>query len=96
MENLLSHLTHKLDISGDETSIAAKYHRGKENIPPTDGMDPVAAINIVVPVSRQTDQLRSPLGDLDPAGLCAERCDVNSYFVIPADQREDQFGTFDF
>lgn len=94
MGNLLSHSTLELDISGDVSSIAAKYHRGKENIPPTDGLDAVAAINIVVPVSRQTDQLRTPLGDLDPARFYAERCDVNSYFVIPADEGEDQFGTF--
>lgn len=89
MTNLLTHSACTMDISSDdESSIAAKEALGKENISPTDGLYASVPTNTETPASRKdlmTDQPRTPLGDLDPAGFDAEGCDENSYLIIPAD-----------
>ena len=90
-ENLLQHSAFRMDISDDEGS-AAKDDRGKENIPPTDDMFVPPPINTTVPFSRKnmmTDEPRTPLGDLIASEFYGEGLDVDSVFIIPADQGEE-------
>lgn len=90
-ENLLQHSACRMDISDDEGS-AAKDDRGKENIPPTDDMFVPAPINTTVPFSRKnmmTDEPRTPLGNLIASEFYGEGLDVDTVFIIPADQGEE-------
>ncbi|MCJ1466705.1 hypothetical protein MMC07_005325 [Pseudocyphellaria aurata] len=90
-EILLTHSTTTMDISDDEGS--AKDTRGKENIPPTEGMyagTPVT--DPIIPLSRKnimTEEPRTPLGSLHAADFYAEGCDEDSFFMVPADDREE-------
>lgn len=87
MGTILSNGTTRMDISDDEGSMA-KDNRGKENIPPTEGLLGVSPTTIEVPATRRnmmTDGPRSPLGDLDAAAFYANGTDATSWFIIPAD-----------
>lgn len=86
-ETLFANKANRMDISDDEGSMA-KDGRGKENIPPTEGLLGVSPTTIEVPVTRRnlmTDEPRSPLGDLNAAAFYAEGNNANSWFIIPAD-----------
>lgn len=72
ISNLLAQSTHALDISDDESSIAAKNDWGKENIPLMDGIDAVAIMVRGSHQNRVTDQRRTPLGNLGPAMFYAD------------------------
>ena len=88
--NLMQFSTQTLDISDDESRLAAKDERGKENIPPVDfpSLTNVQTVGANRPVSRKdmmTDEPRTPLGDLDASEFYAEGCDVSSYIIVPAE-----------
>lgn len=91
-ENLLTHSANTMDISDDEGS--PKDSRGKENIPPTEGMYAGArTTNTPIPLSRKnmmTDEPRTPLGSLDAVDFYAEGCDANSFFMVPGDDDEEK------
>ncbi len=90
-ENLMNHYTCTLDISSDDESrAAAKDDRGKENIPPTDGVVYSSAALVTARVDMMTDEARSPLGTLDAKDFYAEGCDASSYIIIPAEKEVDQ------
>jgi len=89
--NLMQFSTQTLDISDDESRLAAKDDRGKENIPPADftSMTNVQTVGANRPVSRKdmmTDEPRTPLGDLDASEFYAEDCDASSYIIVPAEK----------
>ena len=91
--NLMQHSTRTLDISDDESRRAAKDDRGKENIPPglehTNSVSP-PAIGVAA-ISRKdamTEEIRSPLGDLDAKEFYAEGCDALSCFIVPTEKPE--------
>ena len=70
MGNLLTHSANALDISGDETQIAAKMDRGKENVPPTDDSHAVAPVKTAIRAPRMAirrTKPRTPLGSLNLA-----------------------------
>lgn len=89
--NLMYFGTQTLDISDDESRLAAKDDRGKENIPPADfpSMTNVQTVGTTRPVSRKdmmTDEPRTPLGDLVASEFYAEGCDASSYIIVPAEK----------
>ncbi|MCJ1245614.1 hypothetical protein MMC30_002818 [Trapelia coarctata] len=91
LRNLMEFSTQTLDISDDESRLAAKDNRGKENIPPADfsSMANVQTVGANRPVSRKdmmTDEPRTPLGDLDSSEFYAEGCDASSYIIVPAEK----------
>lgn len=88
----LAQSTEILVISDDERYTDDKDSRGKENIPPTDGINTLAPVTTAVPASRKnmmTDEPRTPLGDLNAGEFYAEGCDENSFFIIPAENSEE-------
>ena len=89
--NLIQHSTCTLDISDDESRIAAKHDRGKENVPPSNDLSAstIPANAVAGPVLRadmMTDGSRSPLGELDAKDFYADGCDASSYIIIPTDK----------
>ena len=91
MANLMEHSTCTLDISDDEGRCSPKGDRdNKENIPPVNyeagGNTPASRRDMM------TDEVRSPLGDLDAQKYYAEGCDASSIIVVPAEEadKEDQ------
>ena len=93
LDILMQCSTRTLDISDDESRRAAKDDRGKENVPP--GQEYTASVAAptvrVAPISRKdamTEEVRSPLGDLDAREFYAEGCDALSCFVVPAEKLE--------
>jgi hypothetical protein len=90
MGNLMEFSTQTLDISDDESKLAERDERGKENIPPVDYPSmPTAVMTGYRPATRKdlmTDEPRAPLGDLDAAEFYAEGCDANSYIIIPVEK----------
>lgn len=89
--NLINHYTCTLDISSDDESrIAAKDDRGKENIPPVDGLVYTSAAVTTLRADMMTDEPRSPLGTLDAKDFYAEGCDASSYIVVPAEKDGNQ------
>ena len=89
--NLMNHYTCTLDISSDDESrVAAKDDRGKENIPPTDGLVYSTATVATLRTDMMTDEARSPLGTLDAKDFYAEGCDASSFIIIPAEKDVDE------
>lgn len=87
--NLMEFSTQTLDISDDEGKRAARDDRGKENIPPLDHVVAAAEVSTASPVSRDdamTDEVRTPLGDLNASEYYAKGCDANSYIIVPSDK----------
>ena len=85
--NLLNHYTCTLDISSDDESrAAAKDDRGKENIPPVDGLVYASATVASSRADMMTDEPRTPLGTLNAKDFYAEGCDASSYIIIPAEK----------
>ena len=88
--NLMNHYTCTLDISSDDESrAAAKDDRGKENIPPVDGLAYSSATVAFTRADMMTDEPRTPLGALNAMDFYAEGCDASSYIVIPAEKDVD-------
>ena len=91
--NLMEHRTCTLDLSSDDESrAAARDDRGKENIPPVDGMNAPVRASTALPASRKdmmTDGARSPLGDLNAKDFYADGCDANSFFIVPTEGSSD-------
>lgn len=87
---IIGHSANALDISDDESRVAAKNDRGKENIPPSDGtLVAMSAVAISAPTTRKnmmTEELRTPLGDLEASEFYAEGCDASSYIHIPVEE----------
>ncbi|MCJ1428745.1 hypothetical protein MMC29_006656 [Sticta canariensis] len=71
MGNMLTHSANALDISGDETQLAAKMDRGKENVPPTDDSHAVAPVKTAIRapprMAIKRTKPRTPLGSLNIA-----------------------------
>ena len=92
---ILQHSTQPLDLSSDDESrVKGRDDRGKENIPPTDGLNAPVRASITTTVSRNevmTDDIRSPLGVLDAADYYAAGCDINSYYIVPAEGSSDSY-----
>jgi len=89
--NLMNHYTLTLDISSDDESrAAAKDDRGKENIPPVDGLVYSSAAVTTLRADMMTDEPRSPLGTLDAKDFYAEGCDASSYIIVPAEKDVNQ------
>lgn len=91
--NLMNFGTQTLDISDDESRLAAKDDRGKENIPPADfrSMSNMQTVGATRPISRKdmmTDEPRTPLGDLVTSEFYAEGCDASSYIIVPAEKSD--------
>ncbi len=88
-QNVVVHRACNLDISDDESNAGVKADRGKENIPPGEGLfTGPAEITTVMPASRKnmmTDEARTPLGDLEASDFYAEGCDASSYIMIPGE-----------
>lgn len=88
MGNLLTHSTNALDISDDETRIAAKMDRGKENVPPTDNNHAVASICTAIHAARKAitrTKPRTPLGSLNITDFYPEAYNVDSVIIVPAE-----------
>lgn len=82
-----------LDLSSDDESRAkARDGRGKENIPPVDGLNaPIRSYTATSPSRNDmmTDDTRSALGVLNAADYYAPGYDANSYFIVPAEGSAD-------
>lgn len=93
-QNVVVHRACNLDISDDENLAKIKLDRGKENIPPSDGLSAsLPEITTSIPASRKnmmTDEPRTPLGDLETSEFYAEGCDALSYIIIPGENSVDQ------
>ncbi|KAL9615127.1 MAG: hypothetical protein Q9167_000445 [Letrouitia subvulpina] len=86
--NVMNFTTNHLDISDDEGSRAAKNDRGKENVPPSDVVYSAAPAASAQPESRKdmmTEEVRSPLGDLNPKDFYAADCDETSVIIVPSE-----------
>ncbi|MCJ1423687.1 hypothetical protein MMC29_001571 [Sticta canariensis] len=91
IENLLIHSATTLDISVGKVRTNAKVDRGKENVPPMDGICTVNPMSVAASTGRKnaiTDRTRTPLGNLDIAEFFAG-CAMDSYFIIPAEMGEE-------
>lgn len=87
MGNLMEHSVCTLDISDDESGTCKGDRDNKENIPPVN-------YNVATqpPVTRRdmmTDEVRSPLGDLNAKEFYAEGCDASSFIIIPTEDVDD-------
>ena len=83
--NLVQHGYQTLDISDDESKSSGKDARGKENVPPAD-------YSGIVPVQRKdmmSDEVRTPLGDLNAADYYAAGCDISSFVMVPEEHDID-------
>lgn len=92
MTNLMEHSACTLDISDDESRVAAKGDRdNKENIPPVDGPAALAFSSQITASHRDmmTDDSRNPLGDLEAKDFYAEGCDESSVFVVCVEDATD-------
>lgn len=92
MGNLLIHSATTLDISDDKAGINAKANRGMEDVLSTDSICAVYAMSTAASSGRKnlvTDRTRTSLGNLDIAEFCAEGCDVESCFILPAEMGEE-------
>ena len=90
-----------LDISDDEGKAQDRADRGKENIPPNDVPVVLATTTTTtqsstltkVPSSRKdmmTDELRTPLGDLNAADYYPEGLDASSVVLVQDDAAEPE------
>ena len=88
MANLMQHSAQTLDISDDEgNSSPAKGDRcNKENVAPADYH---IAANLPSRRDMMTEDVRSPLGDLETKDYFAEGCDTSSIIIIPAEDEEE-------
>lgn len=94
-----------LDISDDETKAKEAADRGKENVDPNEISMPVtrsmaaAAKATAVPVTarkdKMTDEIRSPLGDLNPADYYADGLDATSVVLVHDDGEDSTPATKD-
>jgi hypothetical protein len=84
--NLMEFSTQTLDISDDENRLAERDDRGKENVPPPEFISLPTAISQPNRRDAMSDEVRSPLGDLDAREYYAEGCDANSFILVPAEK----------
>ena len=84
MANLMEHSTHTLDISDDEgrSSPIKGDCCNKENVAPVDHQ---TTANSPSRRDMMTEDVRSPLGDLETTEYYAEGCDASSVIIIPAE-----------
>lgn len=87
---MMQHKACTLDLSSDDESrVKARDDRGKENIPPADGMNaPIrvaAAISSAAAARDMMTDIRSPLGLLNASDYYAPGCDDASHFLVPAE-----------
>lgn len=88
MANLMEHSTCTLDISDDESRRASKEDRdNKENIPPAEYQ--TSSNHLSARRDMMTDDVRSPLGDLDAKDYYAAGCDASSFIIVPAEDDDD-------
>lgn len=95
---MMEHKACTLDLSSDDESrVKARDDRGKENIPPVDGLN--APVRVATATRAyadlMTDEVRSPLADLNAASYYAAGCDTNSYFIVPAEGSNDSKSNID-
>ncbi|KAL8687999.1 MAG: hypothetical protein Q9218_005978 [Villophora microphyllina] len=81
MSNLMQHSAHTLDISDDENSGKFTDDSDKENVPPAGA--PAAAVRPVGRRDMMTEEVRSPLGQLEASHYYADGCDANSVIIAP-------------
>ncbi|KAI4250014.1 MAG: hypothetical protein LQ352_005436 [Teloschistes flavicans] len=99
MANLMQHSAYTLDISDDEKSSKFKDDSDKENVPPPGA--PAAALRPVGRADMMTEEVRSPLGQLEASLYYADGCDANSVIIAPqeplpiADTLDVEFGSID-
>ena len=89
-DNMINHYARTLDISSDDESrVAAKNDRGKENIPPPGYIH--ASSNVHASrADMMIDEPRTPLGALNTEDFHAKGCDASSFFIVPADEEAGQ------
>lgn len=87
MANLMEHSTHTLDISDDEgrTSPTKGDRCNKENIAPA-GYH--TTTNSPSRRDLMTEDVRSPLADLETKEFYAEGCDASSVVILPTEDEE--------
>ena len=91
MANLMEHSTSTLDISDDEGGVSPKDDRGKENIPPEELSDSISSAQLSINPSRliqMPDELREPLGELNPADFVPEGIDASDVVLVLEDRPE--------
>lgn len=101
--NLVAFSTQILDISDDESKVIEYDQSDKENIPPCELLTGEAAsapyMATITPVSRKdlmTEEVRTPLADLNTRDFYAEGCDRNSFITVneekePVEQEKSPF-----
>ena len=84
-----------LDISDDESKSKERVDKGKENIDPNEVSVPLTRSMAAAKAASQdlrkdimTDDTRSPLGDLNPAGYYAEGLDSTSVVLVQDEVQE--------
>jgi len=95
---MMEHKACTLDLSSDDESrVKARDDRGKENIPPVDGLNAPVRVATAIRASADflTDEVRSPLTDLNAAEYYAAGCDANSHFLVPAEGSTDSKSNID-
>ena len=86
-----------LDICDDESKSKERSDRGKENIDPNEVSAPLTRSMAAAKAASQdlrkdfmTDDVRSPLGDLNPAEYYAEGLDATSVVLVQGDAQEEE------
>lgn len=95
---MMEHKACTLDLSSDDESrVKARDDRGKENIPPVDGLNaPVRVVNATrAYADAMTEEVRSPLADLNASDYYAAGCDATSHFIVPAEGSTDSKSNID-
>lgn len=85
---LLTHSAKALDISDDETRIAAKMDCGKENVPPMDDNNAVASISTAIHAARMAITRIKPrtlLGSLNIVDIYPQTYNVDSVIIVPTE-----------
>ena len=81
--NMMEHYACTLDISDDEGRAKAYRDIGKENVPPADCPYAATAVRPVARRDMMTEEVRTPLGDMNPAEFYATGCDKSSVVNVP-------------
>lgn len=82
---MMEHKAYNLNLSADDgLRTKARKDRGKENIPPSDGLN--APVRFSTTISAAQDMMpnnRLPLALLDATDYNAPDCDVDSHSIVP-------------
>ncbi|KAI4196495.1 MAG: hypothetical protein LQ350_006534 [Teloschistes chrysophthalmus] len=81
MANQMQHSAYTLDISDDEKPGKIMDDSDKENVAPAGA--PASALRPVGRADMMTEEIRSPLGQLEASHYYADGCDANSVIIAP-------------